>query len=251
MALHILIGTATEDIEMAKSVALTGRNMDWIVPKNAMPGDNGLLFVKGRGIIASAVLRSMPRKIEEGRWSGRYGGEVGDVRFLKKTVSEEELGREFPTWAWLRYPRKYTTPPRAVSERLLELVDESAMSELALTDIDLIEVEASEGAARLREHLVLERKRSIIEQKKKMAYRTMKALKCEACGFDFKSVYGQLGDRFCEVHHLKPLSINTGLVKTTLDDLAILCSNCHRMIHRGNTITLDELRAIIQAHAQS
>jgi predicted HNH restriction endonuclease len=57
---------------------------------------------------------------------------------------------------------------------------------------------------------------------------------CQACDIMFSSVYGSIGDDFVEAHHLVPLSdIELGAERTyTPDDFAVLCSNCHRMIHR-------------------
>jgi predicted HNH restriction endonuclease len=59
---------------------------------------------------------------------------------------------------------------------------------------------------------------------------------CEVpgCGFDFEVVYGDLGRGFAEVHHLKPLAELDSPVYTTLGDLAVVCANCHRMIHRNS-----------------
>lgn len=76
-----------------------------------------------------------------------------------------------------------------------------------------------------------------------------KYLKCEVCGFDFEEVYGELGAGFIEVHHKKPIS--EGEHKTDLNkDLVMLCSNCHRMIHRGKDrmITVEELKKIIDTN---
>jgi 5-methylcytosine-specific restriction endonuclease McrA len=59
------------------------------------------------------------------------------------------------------------------------------------------------------------------------------------CRFDFQRIYGKLGDGYAEVHHLKPLRNRT---KTLLKDLAVVCANCHRMIHRyGQCRKLDGL----------
>lgn len=60
-------------------------------------------------------------------------------------------------------------------------------------------------------------------------------LRCEVpgCGFDFFEVYGDLGRDFAHVHHIKPLSDRDGPEMTKLSDLAIVCANCHSMIHRG------------------
>jgi 5-methylcytosine-specific restriction protein A len=57
---------------------------------------------------------------------------------------------------------------------------------------------------------------------------------CQACGFDFSVAYGDLGDGFIEAHHLVPLSsIPHGKTLTyTANDFALLCANCHRMVHR-------------------
>jgi len=59
-------------------------------------------------------------------------------------------------------------------------------------------------------------------------------LRCEVpgCGFDFEERYGELGRGFAHVHHLLPLATLDSPVVTTLEDLAIVCANCHAMIHR-------------------
>lgn len=58
---------------------------------------------------------------------------------------------------------------------------------------------------------------------------------CQACGFNFAQHYGELGAGFIEAHHLKPLhELAEGVaVEYNLEnDFAVLCANCHRMIHR-------------------
>jgi hypothetical protein len=58
---------------------------------------------------------------------------------------------------------------------------------------------------------------------------------CEVshCGFDFHTQYGELGVGFVEVHHKKPLSQAPRRGQSIrLSDLAVVCANCHRIIHR-------------------
>lgn len=58
---------------------------------------------------------------------------------------------------------------------------------------------------------------------------------CQACDLNFADTYGDIGDGFIEVHHLKPLStLEEGSVisYSISSDFAVLCANCHRMIHR-------------------
>ena len=57
---------------------------------------------------------------------------------------------------------------------------------------------------------------------------------CEVrgCAFDFEKSYGVLGSGYAQIHHLKPLSESNGQT-TRLSDLAVVCANCHAMIHRA------------------
>jgi 5-methylcytosine-specific restriction protein A len=71
----------------------------------------------------------------------------------------------------------------------------------------------------------------------------MGRLACEVCSFDFKQHYGDLGEGFIECHHTQPLSFSTAGEKTRLTDLALVCANCHRMLHRGSKwLSITELR---------
>jgi 5-methylcytosine-specific restriction protein A len=106
---------------------------------------------------------------------------------------------------------------------------------------------AVEGRRQLVSHYDIERDKNIIEDKKNAVRKATGSLACEVCNFDFR-VYRGLGEGFCEVHHLRPLSEVTSTVETSLDDLAIVCANCHRMIHRnGQARSLASVRALIES----
>jgi 5-methylcytosine-specific restriction enzyme A len=59
------------------------------------------------------------------------------------------------------------------------------------------------------------------------------------CEFDFEERYGELGKGYAQVHHLIPLhkAPKEGR-KVLLKDLAIVCANCHVMIHAGGECRL-------------
>lgn len=101
----------------------------------------------------------------------------------------------------------------------------------ALPDEDEEEPSALEG--RLLSRLVRTRERDPKLRRRKIAQVLNRhgSLSCEVCGFDFHRVYGELGHGYIEVHHVAPLHI-VGERNTKLDDLACICSNCHRMCHR-------------------
>jgi len=59
--------------------------------------------------------------------------------------------------------------------------------------------------------------------------------------------YGNRGIGFIECHHTKPVSMLDGKSTTRIEDLALVCSNCHRMIHRTRPwMSVDELRMAIK-----
>mgnify|MGYP003460643957 CR=1 FL=1 len=106
--------------------------------------------------------------------------------------------------------------------------------------------EVQEGAVIYKLHKFRERDSKIIELKKEKEFNKSGRLLCEACEFDFNMKYGKLGYKYIECHHKTPLSNFTGNSKTTIDDLAMVCSNCHRMLHRSiDTLSVESLRRLI------
>lgn len=58
---------------------------------------------------------------------------------------------------------------------------------------------------------------------------------CQACDFSFATKYGAIGEGFIEAHHRYPLGqLEEGVPVNynVATDFLVLCSNCHRMIHR-------------------
>lgn len=103
-----------------------------------------------------------------------------------------------------------------------------------------------EGHLMTRLHLTRERNRAAVAAKLNEVLRKKGHVACEACDFDFLAFYGELGRGFAECHHLVPLSDAPFGRKTRISDLAVVCANCHRMLHRGRPLpTIDALRCII------
>lgn len=97
-----------------------------------------------------------------------------------------------------------------------------------------------EDASKLEFHARIERNRSLIKAVKKV-----QGYRCRACGFDFSRRYRDVGKQFIEAHHLTPLSeLGDGKIKLDpVKDFAVLCSNCHRMIHLTDCISdVEEFR---------
>ena len=94
------------------------------------------------------------------------------------------------------------------------------------------EIEFDEGRILTRIHFARERNATLVATKRRLVLTQTGKLECEACGFDFHAVYGELGEGYAECHHTAPVATLNPGTNTRLTDLCLLCSNCHRMMHR-------------------
>ncbi|MFF0828146.1 EVE domain-containing protein [Brevibacillus sp. NPDC003359] len=105
--------------------------------------------------------------------------------------------------------------------------------------------EYPEGKIAFVLHKKRERNPKLIKEAKRLFINKYGRLYCEACNFDFQKVYGDRGVDFIEGHHKKLISEMNEGEKTKVEDIAMLCSNCHRMIHRKPIISVEELKVLI------
>jgi 5-methylcytosine-specific restriction protein A len=132
----------------------------------------------------------------------------------------------------------------------LNLCGQSAQVEKYFTDMINQncpkKTEAEEGAEDVAERKFRKRCAALIAEKKRLSdYR------CEVCGMSFHERYGDRGKGYIIVHHQNPIAMREKPSKTTLDDLNLVCYNCHAMLHHGNLLTVKQLRSIIsRAQAQ-
>jgi len=104
-----------------------------------------------------------------------------------------------------------------------------------------------EGGEKRRLHLTRERSQVVVLKAKDLALKRDPMLRCEVCGFSFLEKYGEHGDGFIEAHHTQPMSTLKAGSQTRVKDMALICGNCHRMIHRGErTLAINELRGMLK-----
>ena len=92
-----------------------------------------------------------------------------------------------------------------------------------------------EGNEKLVKHKVKERNPKIVTKAKERFLKKNGKLFCEVCGFTFKEKYKN-GENFIEAHHLKPVAEMSPGEEVKIKDIVLVCSNCHRMIHRHNPL---------------
>jgi 5-methylcytosine-specific restriction protein A len=107
-----------------------------------------------------------------------------------------------------------------------------------------------EGKLVERKHTARERNAALVKLAKEAYKKSNKRLTCEACNFDFEKVYGKRGSDYIEAHHIVPVSEMQASQKTKITDIAMVCSNCHRILHRSRPwLTVTQLKVLINKKA--
>jgi predicted HNH restriction endonuclease len=115
------------------------------------------------------------------------------------------------------------------------------------TDFTAVVGRVEEGKRLLKQHYTRERNPRVIKDAKRLALQQYGELRCEVCGFSFGETYGDRAKDYIEGHHRKAVSEMQPGDTTAVEDIAMLCSNCHRTIHaKFPYISVDELRGMLR-----
>lgn len=242
-------------------------------------------FIDGYSYVASQCIETKKEPPASGNWSGRSGyyrinlkGYSGfepggvDLRILTTKFDNEiraEIIEDSPSYyPFIVYKNeirlaqgKYLT---SCTEKLFNQLSEiqsihetswkyiletgDTEKEFFLQDvIDHSQDDYIEGKRKKRESYFFVRNPKLAKQVKEQ-----RGYVCEACGFDFKLKYGDRGEKYIECHHENPLSERSEKewnenLNTSVNDVKLLCSNCHRMIHRTRpAMKFEDLKKIIK-----
>lgn len=114
-------------------------------------------------------------------------------------------------------------------------------------DVTEDDISFPEGKQKLKTHICRERNQKVIQIAKDRFKEKHGHLYCEACGFDFYKKYGKIGEDYIEGHHTIPVSELKEDDKTKPEDIILLCSYCHKMIHRKRPwLKKEELKELIK-----
>lgn len=128
---------------------------------------------------------------------------------------------------------------------LYEMLISSETNDVPTTIVDTQAEPQFEDSGRRKLHYRVERNKRLANDVKEALGFT-----CQVCGLNFEEAYGDLGKGFIEAHHLAPIS-TLAPGKVRLDprqDFAVLCSNCHSMIHRSEFVS--DITAFKNQHLQ-
>jgi predicted HNH restriction endonuclease len=156
-------------------------------------------------------------------------------------------------WSITPTGRRYLTENEIFYDSLKSQgFDESEISKEV--DGDFKDLIVEEGTLEIRN--VKQRKRS--NKLREFAIKELEKknggdLICEVCAFSFLKKYGEHGKGYIEIHHKKPIHEkdikgDKSKVSDAINEIAPLCSNCHRMIHRSKNkmLSVEELKEIIK-----
>lgn len=191
---------------------------------------------------AKIALRARASNFRAFLGSARNGLDLDAIDLAPSSVANDTSFYEAGVIAAKLYPSSAIPDDEQLTDdirRALELYDRLILSETSDVSSDIVgtvgtEQELIEDTSKKKLHYRVERNRKLAAKVK-----DVRGFKCEACGFDFSSEYGEIGYGYIEAHHLTPLAkLDAGKIR--LDpktDFAVLCSNCHSMIHRSEFVS--------------
>ncbi len=188
-------------------------------------------------------VKQIARLLEEEARNYRWRVGLADIHHLQVPV-------RVPKSLTSRFGAYFTRPTeldRGEWDRLVMLSTDFVNKAREDNYIEGGDVEFPEGREYEVRHKARERNRELVEKAKAQFKSKFGRLFCEACDFDFAAVYGYAGADFIEAHHKIPVSELMPDAKTKISDLAMVCSNCHRMLHyRRPWLTIEALRRLIR-----
>lgn len=233
--LHVLIGDQQDHEGITQAIKRDGVT-SWVVPKIATPGDTLLIFFRHKNaILSTGEILTAPASSMFGK-RHVHRAQIGIGQQVDPPLSLDEMSDLLPNWAWVRYPRTYTTPSEETAERLWEIVSNRFTEEFQEYD-ELSESETYvEGS--VKQVFVNQYERDPLARKKCLEHH---GSKCWICRFDFGRRYGGSMEGFIHVHHIRPLAdIGEEYQVNPIEDLIPVCPNCHALIHARKVALLPE-----------
>jgi len=215
-------------------IIMLGEKRQSMIPK----GFQHQHFLKA---IAEIDIEGVPKPRESYRYDLLINGKKYPPKYVISIANKYLNGKEWPSKSFNAVEAKdyfirngYRILDRKINKSISRIVSEDEESKFP------------EGKEKYKYHRSLERDSSIAKKAKEARLESVGELICDACGFSFSDTYGELGAGFIEAHHIIPVSKLRGERKTTIKEIALVCSNCHRMLHTGEKLlSVEDIKSII------
>jgi len=123
----------------------------------------------------------------------------------------------------LEFPKTRARDVEMIAEQIRDAIDKGTAPNLSSDDDVFIEGHMLTSRHRRRESRI---------RKRLLARLSDDELICEMCGFVPPVSERIYRESFFEAHHVLPLAATKGTRSTRLSDMALLCANCHRFVHK-------------------
>jgi 5-methylcytosine-specific restriction protein A len=224
--------------------------------KCIVPGDRVFLLRQGtdRGLIGSGYASS--EVFAEPHWDAdRQGDDAYYVQYQSDTLLPVEQRLPIETLkaakldvAWNNLVKSGCSVPDQHAPRLEELwaahlarINQNGVRAAYFAD-EVPKKKYTEGAT--EEILVNSFERNAEARRKCILHY---GARCVICDFDFGEAYGEIGEGYIHVHHLKNLAtIRVEYEVDPIKDLRPVCPNCHAMLHHTSKPSIKKLRALVE-----
>ncbi len=243
--------------DVSKSLT-QARRRAWTAPKDAAPGDIALFYFSGSERAIHAIGRTATHAFEgvPDKWTDSPSGYFArhkDIVTLDSPVSLDAIRQAFPQWKrWknLFGVRVHIVPPEYRTQLSGLVAAQNATSRALLAHwlpagsatFEPAEPSVFEGS--LTEIVTFKQGRS-----RALRDRALKRSngRCEACTVDYSTLLDGKGVRVLQVHHRKQLAATDRPRLTKLSDLAVVCANCHMLIHVNpkKALSIERLKALL------
>lgn len=209
----------------------------------------------GRRVYFTVEIPSLPRRENLKRMFGARVIRPRDTKWysagthrLRSDLEKGHFDRPVAEMLSVRYLSFYpSTRPRFSTTPQATLISQAArFFESVAAAIDRVthsqRTSALEGIA--REGTVLARSRNATLRAHALSHA---AGICEACEVDFSKKFGGRGPRLLQVHHRRQMAVEKVPRVTSLRDLAVLCANCHMLVHVDpkRALTIRQVKKLI------
>ena len=236
---HVCFGTPDPHRHELNKLAERGKSVKWTINKAALPGDQVIFYLirPVSSFVASAVVASKPT-FRDKYWENHYLAKIDNVQLFPRGVHLREAQKQFPEWGFLRQPRRSIQVPEDIADafmRYFDKLEEEAPVVAEESDIEGLKYEIT--------HFARKRSRALRNKVLKKAKGV-----CSVCQRDFSQLLDGSGVRVLQVHHRKQLSTRRVPSVTKESDLAVVCANCHLLLHmdHGKTLKVERLRNMLQ-----
>lgn len=187
------------------------------------------------------------------RASYRYDLQIGGKRYPPKLVisiaAKRSLRKEFSHKRFNAVEAKNFFIRRGFLIIEKTKVGEKLIGKRVLEEDE--EATFGEGKSKYKLHRILERDSRIAKKAKNLKLQEQGELRCEICDFCFADTYAPRGFGYIEAHHTVPVSTLGGKAKTALRDIALVCANCHRILHQTKPwLSIAALRKIVKKNSK-